>query len=79
MNPIEILKGFMGNGGNPQGLVNKALGMVGNNNPMIANLVNMAKSGNTQGIEQFARNYMKERGMDFDKEFASFMNNFNQR
>ena len=69
----------MGNGGNPQGLVNKALGMVGNNNPMIANLVNMAKSGNTQGIEQFARNYMKERGMDFDKEFASFMNNFNQR
>jgi hypothetical protein len=79
MNPIEILKGFMGNGGNPQVLVNKALGMVGNNNPMIANLVNMAKSGNTQGIEQFARNYMKERGMDFDKEFASFMNNFNQR
>ena len=75
MNPIEILKGFMGKGGNPQELVMRAMG-INNNNPMISNLVNMAKNGNAQGVEQFARNYLKEKGMDFDKEFSSFMSNF---
>lgn len=75
MNPIEMLKGFMGKGGNPQELVMKAIGM-SNPNPMISNLINMAKQGNGQGVEQFARNYFKEKGMDFDKEFNSFMSNF---
>ena len=78
MNPIEILKGFMGKGGNPKELVMKAMGM-SSGNPMISNLVNMAKQGNSQGVEQFARNYLKERGIDFDKEFNSFMSNFNRR
>jgi hypothetical protein len=78
MNPIEILRGFMGKGGNPQELVMKAMGM-SSGNPMISNLVNMAKQGNSQGVEQFARNYLKEKGMDFDKEFNSFMSNFNRR
>ena len=79
MNPMQILQSFMGKGGNPQDLVMRAIGMAGNNNPMIGNLVNMAKQGNSQGIEKFARNYFKERGMDFDKEFNSFMSNFNKR
>ena len=74
MNPIEILKGFMGKGGNPQELVMKAMGM-SSGNPMISNLVNMAKQGNYQGVERFARNYLKEKGLDFDKEFNAFMKN----
>ena len=78
MNPIQILQTFMGKGGNPQQLVMKALGIAGNNNPMINNLVNMANQGNSQAVEQFARNFMKEKGMDFDKEFSSFMSNFKQ-
>ena len=78
MNPMDILKGFMGKGGNPQQLIQKAMGMSGNKNPMIANLLSMAQSGNQQGIEQFARNYCKERNMDFDKEFSAFMSNFNK-
>ena len=78
MNPIEILKGFMGKGGNPQELVMRALNIAGNNNPMISNLVNMAKQGNQQGVEQFARNYFREKGVDFDKEFSSFLSNFKQ-
>lgn len=73
-NPIDILKNFMMGGGNPQNLVMKAIG--NNNNPMIRNLLNMAKSGDKQQIEQFARNYMNERGMDFDTEFEKFMSNF---
>ena len=76
MNPIEILKGFMGKGGNPQQLLQKAMGMNGNNNPMIANLMNLAKSGNKEQVEQFARNVCKERNINFDEEFPKFMNNF---
>lgn len=40
--------------------------------PMGDNLINLARSGNTKGIEQIARNYAAQRGMDFDKEFAAF-------
>ena len=76
MNPIEILKSFIANGGNPQELVLKTIEMSSVNPTMINNLVNMAKQGNYQGVEQFARNYLKEKGMDFDKEFNSFMSNF---
>ena len=36
------------------------------------NLINLARSGNTKGIEQIARNYAAQRGIDFDKEFAAF-------
>jgi hypothetical protein len=42
---------------------------------MINNLIGMAKNGDTQGVENFARNLFNERGRDFDKEFAEFMNN----
>lgn len=78
MNPIQMIQKFMTGGGNPQQLVMKAMGMQNNSIPMIGNLISMAQSGNTQGVENFARNYMKEKGMDFDKEFNSFMSNFNK-
>ena len=77
MNPMQVLKDFLGKGGNPQELVLRTISM-NNSNPMINNLVNMAKENNPKAIEIFARNYMKERGMDFDKEFNLFMNNFKQ-
>lgn len=79
MNPMEILKTFVNGGGNPQQVLMKAMGMNGNNNVMISNLMNMANKGDAKGVEQFARNYLKERGMDFDKEFSAFMSNFNKR
>ncbi len=45
-------------------------------NPMAQNVINMAKNGDVDGIEQFGRNIAKERGIDFDKEFANFKNQF---
>ena len=45
-------------------------------NPMFSQLVEMANNGDSKGVENFARNLLKERGMDFDKEFAKFRNNF---
>ena len=47
-----------------------------NNNPMIKNLVEMAEKGDTKGVENFARNILKEQGRDFDSEMNNFMKNF---
>jgi hypothetical protein len=47
-----------------------------NSNPILKNLIDMANKGDTQGIEQFARNLYKQQGKDFDKEFSQFKENF---
>lgn len=53
------------------------MGMLKNNsNPIFANLVNLAEQNNTKELENFARNYCKEQGREFDKEFANFQNMF---
>lgn len=59
---------------NPQQLIMQMIEK--NTNPMIGNLIKMAKEGNTKGVEEFARNICKERGKNFDDEFSKFMNNF---
>lgn len=70
MQIINILKCMK----NPKEMV---INMVkSNNNPMVKNLVEMAEKGNTEGVENFARNIFKEQGRDFDKEFGEFTKNF---
>jgi len=71
MNPMQALSGFIRKGFTPQNIVSSML--KNNSNPMLNNLMNMANSGNEQGIETFARNLFKEQGRDFDKEFSEFM------
>lgn len=71
MNPMEFMKGIK----NPKQFVMNMLNQ--SQDPMTAQLMQMAKSGNTQQIEQFARNICKERGMDFDKYFSEFMKQIN--
>ena len=73
MNPINMLKGMMGNM-NPRNIAMQLLGQ--NNNPIFNNLIDMANKGDTKGVEEFARNYMKEQGKDFDKEFNNFKGMF---
>lgn len=73
MNPINMLKGIIGNM-NPKNIAMQLLGQ--NNNPIFNNLIDMANKGDTKGIEEFARNYMKEQGKDFDKEFNNFKGMF---
>lgn len=74
MNPLNMIKGMMGNM-NPKNIV---MNMLKNNtNPIFANLIEMANKGDTKGLEQFARNYMKDNGRDYDKEFNDFKSMFN--
>ncbi len=58
--------------GNPQQMVMMMLENQGAKNPMFSNLLQMAKKNDTKAIEQFARNVMKEKGLDFDEEFNNF-------
>lgn len=65
------------NSGNPQQIVMSALERTaGQGNPVAANLMQLAKQGNTKEIENIARNIAKEKGIDFDKEFNSFKQMF---
>lgn len=73
MNPVQIIKNFIGKGLSPEEIIQN----MNVQNPMIGNLITMAKKGDTKSIENFARNMFKERGRDFDKEFNEFKNKFN--
>lgn len=72
MNPMQMLQNFITKGFSPQKIVEQ----LANNNPMMANLIKMANSGDTRGVENFARNMFKEKGRDFDKEFSEFRSKF---
>lgn len=63
MHPMELVMNM---------ITKKSLG----NNPMVNNLIEMAKKGDRQGVETFARNIYAQQGKDFDKEFNQFMSNF---
>ena len=76
MNPLNMIKGMMGKM-SPKNIV---MNMLKNNtNPIFANLIEMANKGDTKGLEQFARNYMKDNGRDYDKEFNDFKSMFNRK
>ncbi len=65
----NIVKGIK----NPQQAILQLL--ENNTNPMAKQVLEMAKKGDKQGIEQFARNVCNEKGVDFDKEISNFKNN----
>ena len=73
MNPMQMLQGMR----NPQQFLQQ---MIGNSsvmkNPIARNAMQMAQKGDSKGIEQMARNLCKEKGIDFDKSFSDFKNQF---
>ena len=62
MNPVQMIKKM---------ILNKNI-----NNPILKEVITKAQNGDTKGVEAFARNFLKEQGRDFDKEFNEFMKNF---
>ena len=71
MNPMQIIA-MIKNGQNPQQLVLSMLENQMGGTPMGNNLLQMARSGQSDDIEKFARNLFESRGLNFDKEFDSF-------
>lgn len=71
VNPMQLIMQIR-QGQNPEQLLMGILESGAQSNPVYANLLAMAKEGRTSEIEAFARNVAKEKGIDFDKEFAKF-------
>lgn len=74
-NPIQMIKALMGKN-SPEQIATQL--MNNNSNPLLTNLINMAKKGDTKSVEEFARNIYKEQGRNFDEEFSEFMKNIKQ-
>lgn len=72
-NQSNMIKTLINNR-NPKSIIEQII--IQNSNPIVNNLVSMAQKGDTKGVENFARNICKEKGIDFDTEFSNFMNNF---
>jgi hypothetical protein len=68
MNPINILRNYVSQGLSPEKIVTKLAG----NNPMMQNLIKMQKKGDTKGVENFARNFCKEKNINIDDELNKF-------
>lgn len=75
VNPMQLLQMIKG-GSNPQQLIMNVLDQQAQQNPMYANIMKLAKNQDSAGLEKIARNLAQERGIDFDKEFANFKQNF---
>lgn len=73
VNPMLLVQAIK-NGQNPQQLMLNILENNMSSTPMGANLLELAKNGRTADIEQIARNIAKQRGIDYDREFAAFVN-----
>lgn len=69
-NLANFFLNLMQSGENPEQLMMQYLQQT--KNPIGENLLGLVKQGNTNQIENFARNLCKERGIDFEKEFKSF-------
>ena len=61
---------------NPQQTVMNMLENQVGQNPMAKNLLELAKRNDAKGVENVARNIMKEQGLDFDEEFNNFKQMF---
>lgn len=73
VNPMQLVQLIKG-GQNPQQLLMGILQQQGNSNPIVQNAMGLAQNGNTQALQQIARNLAFQRGLNFDQEFNNFKN-----
>lgn len=71
VNPMQLIAAIK-SGQNPQQLMLSILEGRMSGTPLGQNLLQLAKQGDTKGIEQIVRNLSKQQGVDFDTEFAAF-------
>ena len=72
-NPMQFINMLKGIRNPKQAVLDMAKA---NNSPVFKNLVQMAENNDLQGVEQFARNILKEQGRNFDEEYSQIMNLF---
>ena len=75
INPQYFIQMIM-SGKNPEQMMMDFLRQNMAGTPMGNNLLQLAQQGDKKGIENVARNYFKQQGKDFDKEFQMFRKQF---
>jgi hypothetical protein len=70
MQLMQMMKG----GSNPQKMIMDMLQQQTGSNPMAKNVLDMVKKGDTNGIEQFAKNICQEKGISYDEAISQFKN-----
>lgn len=53
-----------------QMIINRITQRMGNNNPMMNNVIGMAQKNDVKGLEEFARNMAKEKGVNVDEYYS---------
>lgn len=76
LNPIQLLS--MLRGGNPQQVVQQIINTKYPNDPTMQQLLQYARQGNTQAINQFAQQLFARNGRDFQSEYQSLMDTIKQ-
>lgn len=76
VNPMQLIQMIKG-GKNPQQLLMSIMQNQMGNTPMGQQLMTLMQNGDQSGLETIARNLCAQKGLDFDKEFASFKQQIN--
>lgn len=76
LNPTQLLS--MLKSGNPQQVATQIIEQNYKSDPLMQNLLQMAQSGNVQGIQQFATQFFKNQGTDLTSEMNNLMNTLKQ-
>lgn len=71
LNPMQLLG--MLKGGNPQVVAEQIIQQNFSNDPMMQNLLKMGQKGDIQGLQQFAQQFLRQRGKDFNTEMSNLM------
>ena len=77
MTPIQLMNLLRQSGGNPEAVARVLMQQNLNNNPDLANVFQLAQSGDTNALRNFAVNLFNQRGRNFDQEFSNFLNLMN--
>jgi hypothetical protein len=59
-----------------QMIINRIQQQIGGNNPLASNVIGMAQRNDVGGLEQFARNIAKEKGVDVDQYYKQALQMF---
>ena len=71
LNPMQLIS--LLRGGNPQQVVQQIIQANYPNDPTMQKLLQYAREGNTQAINQFAQQLFARSGRDFQSEYKSLM------
>ena len=72
-NPMDFFKMIKAMKNSQEAIIEMA---GGNNNPILKNAIDMAKNGKNDDLMQLAQNLCKEKGIDFEKDFNKFSQDY---